>query len=1002
MASPELNEAIQLLSKIYLASHNNERRMATEQLSAFENSLNGPSMLSVGVGILQMVANNVTVQAYGAVILEKGIVSGLISTQDLPLRDLVVWMWEDPQVTGLLEKNLSTLIVESAVRGSSENLLEMFSWMPLEPSSTPLPVLRKKMRLLCDIVLAILEPSVQTSRIKGLTQLQQTLKNNFVPFLHYALSTVQLLHGDPTLKSTQELPWNTMELLDSSTMILGTFSPLLSAQMWENLRLISVFCTLLQWKPAQKFIFNVLLSVIKGLFAAPEKKDFGKQLFGALLDSVTSILNDVSSYDAVEVVLDYLQAAKADELSSDLERLVQFALQLLKVPSLYFASRIFNILLPLKEKVMTIVNAFEFCEAVFFFAQKHQCHPVHGFHPHAVELSRMHFDTDSDRDYKMAFGSLRNYTGSFLGELAQKQPLNANKYIFYRLQQLKDIEGTPQDPRTEYGSVTQQSRTFVSWEATAFMVTRLSASFELCQDYTSESFSLIIQKNTPDAVLRPSYLDILTSFWKCKKVDISIWEGTLNILLSDLENTKASSNDEDVLSARRRVCVLLVNSASYGNQFVPLIEGLLNRINSLLLKSRGTERCKLYEASVLFSIQLDPTSGANCIRPIMEPVIEQALSLVSGCGDQDAFNRVLMGASDSETMCRHQIQESMGILCACFSARTSSPYLIEVAIRLQPTVKKMFQFIHGIVAEKLPEPFNLVSFLSEQDYAIYVNPKSKKSHIDRTVLGLARGFLATTRFSVYQLKGFLCCVLPLANVMDMCEGLTERIPFFPMNCMKTYINQALLPIMQKHKEAIPSILIFLNQYCAYVSSCTPQKIPLLTVEEEEIVHHKMWSSLGFMIAAAIVEERVMNTNLWVELPNLAQVTCDLISTIGMSVATDCCANLLKRFFEAKPPNVDSNLLHGVHCYAFQSLCRLIIQAPDNVFKEKARSFFACSVSEFFTSFFPEAKASLIYLGACPDDLEKLHGCLLVTSTPKAQMHACRKYLLLAHNLAMRR
>lgn len=988
-----LSRAIDLLRRAYSATDYETRRLCTEELLAYEESLDGPTAQIVGVNLLRTSSESTVVQAYGAVILTKGLRKGILSASDVPFTDVFRWYVGDPLVVGLLEKDVLDLIVELAVRSPSDMVASLFVEICSGDRS------KKIVNAASALVKAITEPTIHTARIPGLSTLQATVVACSVPLLQLAL---QLLSNVCSADANQTILSRELEsTVDGCTTIVKCLAPHVPPDEWSSLGISNCLVRMLNWLPCRRLMVTTNIEVMETILSLQATGLLGDfhRVFSEIVDTAFLLCGDENSYDSLEEILLFLHDSTvagvwfADGLY---DRMLSLFSNVLSIPSIHFASIVLGTILKYKEQLLNSLSVVDFCKAFFFFLQKNQLHPVRGAHAEGARLSLLQLCTESS--FESYFGDFRGMASHCLLYLGEKKPEDSNAFIYYLVSQLPDPKGTPDDPRTKAGFVTQQSRTFALWDASAFMVSRLSESFKYSPAYVNQIVGCLVSMSAHDAVLRPSFLDMLTSLWKYGGADEAdlIWKPSLDILLSDIEQSPSNpSRDEDIAAARRRVCTLINKSAASAARFRDIILAVMHRIEPLLLQVRGTERSFLYEASSSLSSVLQPELVEQCLRSILNPVIEQAERAAFLFSTQNQFNETMMGLTKESCVTRSSLQEALSILSSSFHSQSNAPYYYEAASRAHRVAAIVFQFLHAMDVSCFPPPFEEVMDLQHQEYLTFLNGNSRRSFIDSSPLGAARTSLTAIRFSLYHLLGSLSSILPMNLILDTCAGLNEALTRFPMHHMKTFLKQALMPFINHSVEAVVPVLTFIALYCQTnpLTHSAPSK---LSPEEQEVVQLKQWRALTHVIVMEMIEKQLIATNVWKTVPNSLMVACDVVTIIGRTVLPERSCLFLRRLMELEAIELNPLALLQVQGYAFKCLLSILVTVPSASFPNSARQASYVCCSTFTVNHFNDAKPLFLELGASNENLEELKGLLLVSSNRKNQLHHFKEFITNLH------
>lgn len=994
----QVDQLVGLLRGIYSDINIYEsRQYFTSQLQEVEKTLDGPTKMALGLHILLLDSEGQAVRAYGAVLVQNCVREKSIRAEDVPLQDIYRW-YSDEITSRLLRKAVLDLTVEVIMHSSSEVLLKIINLVFLSVSENSEDVrIEKQMDTISSLIRTIYDPGVRHARLPTLRKLQDAIQAQLETILGLSLHFLALVFSKE--QGYSSLSSAGARIVESAAEVIGYLSPLASAEEWTKLSLVTALHSLIFWKPAQKIMIFTYKTLILSLSAAnvsAPHRSIGEQLFTTVSELCTFMsLATLEDLDVIEGMLELMEEMKSAQLQQHLDSVLTVSLAILGVPSLCFASRICSVLRIIEKFAMAKVPFHTFCDAIFFFTQKNVFHPTNGSHVLGVMMSREQLSS-SDM-HSSCFGDFRGAARILLNNICRLQPQLSNLYILDRIKALPSPESAPHDPRTPYGSVTQQSTTFVVWEATSWMVMHLCGSFELLDDHVATAFSELIARNTSDAVLRPCFLDLMVCFWnekvgeRCVK---GLWEKSIDILITDLENTRSSSADIDVLSARRRVSTLLNRASTFSRFFPSLLPRIVSRLQSELVRCEGRERNILYEATSTFASALSAgEKGADTSLSVVHPLIQEVQRLVfSVASDQAAFDAFLTAGTVQTLGTIQSLTDAFGTLTSHFKASELTAFHFDMALRVSPLVKCMISRIHGIRPETYSPPYNDLLSPRENEVIVLLLPQEKKSFVPVLMKDKMHSAFGAFCFSVYQLLGLLSRCLPTSDLLGICSGFSEWIPHGPINCMKTLLNQTLIPFIETKDDLFEPVLSFLMQYWESNPSVRLEQAHL-TPEQQELIKEKLLWSLAKTIEARIVTRDFLENGRWKSASNSSiSMVCDLLLSLGKVLDTNFCLGLLRRFLELSATDVDTSVLHSIHCSAFQRICQMIFCISDSKLAEKSRYFFCSVAGEFMIAHFDSASSILSQLGVDKEAVGSLYGGLLMTRNIQVKVRKCKEFL----------
>lgn len=995
----QVDQFVGLLRGIYNdISIYDSRQYLTSQLQEVEITLDGPTKMALGLHILMLDSENPAVRAYGAVLVQHCVREKSIRVEDILLQDIYQW-YSDELTSRLLRKAVLDLVVEVVMHSSTDVLLKILNMVFLSVSEKSEDVrIEKQMDTISCLIRTICDPTVRHARLPTLRALQDAIQAQLETILGLSLHFLESVFRKE--QECSSLSSAGTRILESAAEVLGYLSPLASVEEWTKLSLVAALHSLLFWKPAQRIMIFTYKTLILSLSAAnvsAAHRSIGEQLFKTVSEFCTFISSaGLEDLDAIEGILELTEEMKSAQLQQHLESVLTVSLAILSVPSLCFASRICSVLRMIEKSAMAKVPFYPFCDAIFLFTQKNVFHPANGSHELGRVISREQLSTSEM--HSSCFGDFRGAARILLNTISRLQPQLSNLYILDRIRKLPSPESAQNDPHTAYGSVTQQSKTFVVWEATSWMVMHLCISFELCDEQVATAFSELISRSTSDAVLRPCFLDLMASFWNEKVGERSVeglWEKSIDMLLSDLENSSSSSPDIDVLSARRRVATLLNRASTFSRFFPSLLSRIVPRLQAELVRCEGRERNILYEATSTFaSVLTDGEKGAESSLGVVHPLIQEVQRLVfSVASDQAAFDALLTAGTGQTLGTIQSLTDAFGTLTSHFKTNEPTAFHFDMALRISPLVKCVLDRIHGIRPETYPPPYNSLLSLRDNEVVILLQPQEKKSFVPTLMKDKLHSAFGALRFGVYQLLGLLSRCLSTSDLLSICSGFNEWIPHGPINCMKTLLNQTLIPFIETKDDLFEPVLSFLMQYWESNPS-VPLQQAHLKPEQKELIKEKLLWSLVKTIETRIVARDFLENGRWKSASsNTISMVCDLLLSLGKVMDTNFSFNLLKRFLELSAADVDASALHAIHCSAFQRICQMIFCTPDNVLPEKSLYFFCTVAGEFMVAHFDNACSILSQLGVDKDAVGSLYGGLLLSRNNQVKVRKCKDFLL---------
>lgn len=990
---------LHLLREIYSPNSSYpSREYATNTLQEVEKALDEPTKLALGVHLLSLETEGLAVRAYGSSMIQRCVRQGVIRMEDVPVYD--IYRWYSSEVTSrILRKAVIDLMVEVVLNSSPEVLVKLLDIIFCFISEKYEEIrIEKQMDAIGNIIRAILDPSASRARLRSLPPLQNTIQSQVEIVLGLVLHLLGWLHNKE--RGSSFLSSEERGILESSVEILGYLAPMASEPEWTRLSLEPAMRSLLLWAPARRAMVHTYKTVILSLVGkdtSPAMQNIEVTLFktvSELCKCCTSATAEDLNF--IEGVLELMEEMKSARMQVHFESFLDAALRIFQIPSLCFASRVCNILRLIDRNAMSDVPFFPFCDAIFLFCQKNTFDPVNGTH----ELGRMlSCEQLSSADiYSCWFGDLRGAATVLLARISELQPQLSNSYILHRITELPSPEGAAEDPRTTFGFVTQQSKTFVQWDAASWVISHLCKSLELCEDNVAAAFSALMSRNVGDAVLRPCFLEIMASFWKPKiaeKCVPDLWERTLGVLLTDLKNTAAQSSDIDVSSARRRVALLLKRASTFSQYFIPLLPAIVATLLAELVRAEGTEQSVLYEACSSFSAaQVKYEGGESAVLAAADPLIEEAHRIVFSVGStQEAFDALVTAGTEGSLRTIRRLTDAFGTLATHFRSDDDSTFQANLGLRVCPLARCMMNRLHGMNQESYPAPYNSILSLRSHDVENLLSLQGKRSFVPDKMMDKISSALTALRYGVYQLSGLLSRFVSESELMGICAGLTDWLPRGSLHFMKTLLNLVIIPFVDAKDELVEPILFFMNKFFE-MNLVVPFEDENLTPEQQEMVKEKLLRSVAKGVETQIIEKSFLEGERWKKVPfSTISGICDVLLAIGKSVDTNFSLSLLKRFLDLSASDVDASALHAIHCSAFQRIVQLIFSVPENKIGKKRLSFFGYTAGEFVVAHFDSASAILSNIGVENDAIRSLYGKLLLTRKLHAKISVCKDFFL---------
>ncbi|KEG12722.1 hypothetical protein DQ04_01471080 [Trypanosoma grayi] len=801
-----LENFIRTLSMMYTAHDNETRRTATMEIMRAEDQMSPDEVLRIGVELFRVTDYGAAVQAYGAVLLRRALVSGRIGASAVPYNEIMMWYFNEPTLGRLLCGDLVDLITECIVHEWPDRCPDLMNQVC--PPQAGLSQQPRKVRLLCLLVSRCMEPhlgKVPVQRMKKLKNAMTECGRRILVEVIQALFDMYTAAGGEGSRCCAE---GTSESVVDCLTIVVNLAPSLKVSQWWEVGLGNALSVLVHWQPMAHEALAATTALLRcDVLSSGTVSPELSVLLGAALGSVDVCLAE-RSYGTLDEIADLLHEMPDKLIQSVAAPVSQACLVMLAVPSISLASTVCSVLKRLGDDGFSHFNPLDFMARIAVLVPKNKCRPETGTDREGVLLSEQQFG--SAELFERGFAEFRSLVGGLLSTLARIYPVVANQFITQLLTTLCDGRGVLGDPRTSSGFVTQQSNTFCQWEASQFLIDHLSESFKYSSDYVGQAIEALVEHQTEDMVLCPVFLNMLSYFWNCRDdVAQSVWERTLNIIFSCLDRKNYDRNDIDVMSARKRAVTLLVNACSqHAVRLSYFCDPFMRRMERLLMLPSTTaqERTLLYEATAALTSALPPEEGERRLQSIFSPILKMLERRVDSM-TQGEFNNIIIGDTQDYRDERNMIRDGVTVVAGVLRRCKTSPYIVESSTALAPYIMRLLEFIHGIRVEELPPAYAGILDMGIDEREQYLPGHSRRSAHPRGAVQRARQTLLEMRMSLYQVVGGLSAFLPAEALRGILRMLGVSVQFLPTYAVRSLMLQCLFPIGSAHPELLADILL---------------------------------------------------------------------------------------------------------------------------------------------------------------------------------------------------
>lgn len=816
-ASSTLETIVNLLRGMYTCHGNTERRELTLKLLAFEERLESNTLAATGVGLFGLGSEGAAVQAYGAVLLRNGLRARKITVRQIPLMDLLTWYCNEPQMSGLICEDLRKLMVE-CVYCAEDNLASRILEILL--AQTDLSASPRQILLLHAVVVACVDPDYDHVDRSKLGALKRGITAKGEALLACMSTTLFSLYNAAGGAGCTILPVGTEDLLEACFGVLSSVAPALPFDMWRRAGLADTIIALLRWQPTQRLAAMASAALIRTGDTADEgRRQVLQDLLAVVLESL-GLCVATRDIGLIDEIIALLKDTPKTMIASVSVSICHSLVHILSIPSIWFAEQVCATLLSLQDSANALreISVADLYPRILQLSIKHQCDPDTGSDPEGVALSQEQLGFS--QLYKQTFDSFRSLSGKLVRCIALHHPVETNQYILHLLLSLCDSAGTVVDERTRSGYVTQRSNTFLTWEATAWLIDNLAVSFSLSAQYVPECIAALQERHPTDAVLTPLYLNVLSTFWRCRPDaaddTLNIWSGTLDILFRYTEERRTIGGDPDDDAAHRRAHTLLVTACSEHALHMghAVAGGCLERIKTNLFSATGVERSLLYECAMSLIAALPPVDAAPEFGALLDPILsllsETALPLT-----QDGFNAIILGVTPESRDTREPLRTSIDILSAVFRRSQRTPYVFERLNVLVSVLAHLILLLHGMQPAALPPQFRSILEQSEAEREQFMPGMSRRSdaHLRKLPVDLARTALLSLRVTLYQLVGAVCRLIPTEQVADMLRGvLLASEAALPIHHVRALTERCLFPVGESHPDLLSHILSLISSF----------------------------------------------------------------------------------------------------------------------------------------------------------------------------------------------
>ncbi|CBH15837.1 hypothetical protein, conserved [Trypanosoma brucei gambiense DAL972] len=948
---------VQILSVVYAAEDNGDRRRATFELHEVEEQMNSEEIVSIGTGLLAVTDRGAAVQAYGAVLLRNAVVSGRIPPSVVPYEELMTWYFNEPTLGRLLCADIVELLIECMVREWPESYPDLIARVCAPP--TQLAQQPRKLHFLSSFIAHITSPHVGGVPVNRMKRLKKAIELYGRTILVEVIQALFDLYTQAGGAASNSCAPGTKESVTDCLMTVANATPCLPVHVWSEVGLTNTLSALVRWGPAAQEALAATTALLRcdRLSCAGESTaadSLRTELLNVALGSVDMWVAE-SNHGNIEEVVGLLHDSPDTLLQPAAPVAGRVCLLTLSIPSVLLASVACSIFRRLGDAAFTQINPLELLARLAVLVPKNKLHPCCGTCEGGMQISEHDFGTVEA--FTQAFSEFRSLAAHVLTSVARIYPVVANQFMLQLVSNLSDSRGTEEDARTQCGFVTQRSDTFCNWEATQFLLYSLSESFKHSSEYVPQIINELVKREPEDMVIFPVYLNMLSLLWNCRDdTALGVWQGTMGIILKSLGNRYREVNDIDVVSARKRALTLLVTACSkHAKQLVLLGEPFLCQMERLLMFSSTSamERTLLYEAIAAFTTALPEDEAQRRLQSFLDPVAKIMVDHTTNMC-QNAFNDIIIGRTTAQRDEGYVIRDSINVFAGVLRRCKTLPYVVEAASSLVPSIMKLMEFAHNIDAKDLPPEYKTLfgTYNGDGGAASHLRSREgegaggRKSDVYR-----ARKILLDIRLALYQVIGALSSffsVEPLENMLQMLVCVTQLLP---IHAMRQLLSHCLFPVASAQERLIPATLSVCTTFYMQRNRGASRAPEAEAVDGRQLFG--LSKDIFAFIRQNVVDPKRLDGN-----PALCQIVVDVTLSVlesGVNVAE------ASRFISAIVPNGnDANRFSGtanaqmvdMALCAYSRMIDFAVRADESLLPPREREKLLVTLADTYVSQYP--------------------------------------------------
>ncbi|CAD2212759.1 hypothetical protein AGDE_07506 [Angomonas deanei] len=765
--------------------------------------------------------------------------------------------------------------------------------------------------------------------------------------------------GDPSI---EEYPPGIEANVEQILSSYGLLASHCDGDVLARLYIADTFETLVKWQPARAGTVNAAATVLRsGDFTFVDPTNTLLRILVAMVGCTESCVAR-REIPLLSEIIDLLEELPLKTFSESCAVLLGQALvHILRIPSILFADRVTGVLIQLDPEVLRHINVGELLLRIRLLLPKNQFHPTLGTIQEGVDLTEE--QCGSEGFYTMTFGGFRNHATQLLEQIAVKFPSDVNEYILTALSQLPDPAGTPQDPRTQAGHVTQKSDTYLQWETTCYMVDHLSESFKYSPHVIDQCFQALLSSVPKDAVLLPLFYNMLLPFWKCPYTQYYplIWPTSLNIIFAAMsEERPRGPIDPDEAAARRRAFTLFVSiSTNYNENVVTFLPEVVKQCEALIIRLEGFEANFIYEAMSKLLHSAPEGTRDSYLRSVLQPLANILTKLVNKTTRKD-FCHMLIGTSKDSREDRNTLKGSLETMVSILRGGQPTRFTVELIEEMSPILMRLITWFHDLTPADFPPEYADVLTVHEQtrEGANQLARRNEPKYVNS-----ARLSLVNIRQAVFQLLGGFCGVLQADTCLDLLRTLCDRCVNIPVPSFRTLKKEFFDKVSVEHPQVLRGVLQIYNDYFRHEAdrrAAAEREVPNqqknVVVTDNDIFLSKQWLYLCRDVVSFMRTQVLENKPRWQADPQLlaaaAQTTIALFET---HIDEKGCSFALMEFFQIEMPLGGDrpdlvSTIQNIRGILFAGLVRHVVTR--NLLPSD-RENLAFRISEPYLSFFPD-------------------------------------------------